>query len=206
MSSAFSEEPEKRPRRPPETGYRATPPRRGPEGGDEGGDEELPAAPRLGSLAQKARGKQLNQARAILIVIGVLTVAVNAVLMATLRDSIRSEIRKEVAKAGPGAVINQAQLQQIEDQAHRFGMLTGCVAVALGILFIIFGLLVKMFPVPITILSLVLYVVATLGFAALNPQSLVAGIIFKIIVVVALAKAIQAAVAYEKEAAEPEVV
>jgi hypothetical protein len=172
---------------------------RGRSHGHEEGADELPELPKLGSLAQKARGKQLNQARWILIVIGALTVIVNGALMATLRDSIRNEIKKEIAKAGPGAVVDQGRVRQIEEQAYRVGMLAGGVAVVLGVIFIVCGIIIKMFPVPVTIISLVLYVLAALGFAALDPKTPGAGLIVKIIVVVALVKAIQAALVYERE-------
>ncbi len=73
------------------------------------------------------------------------------------------------------------------------------VAVALGVVFIILGVIVNRFPVPATIISLILYVGSALGFAALDPSTLARGAIIKIIIVVALIKAIQAALAYEKE-------
>ena len=76
------------------------------------------------------------------------------------------------------------------------------IPLALGALFIVLGLMVKSYPVPITILSLVLYVAATLAFAALDPQTIVQGFIFKIIIVVALVKAIQAALAYQRDLSE----
>ena len=73
------------------------------------------------------------------------------------------------------------------------------VVVFLGVLFVIFGLVVKRFPVPITVTALVLYVAAVGAFALADPTTLGQGIIFKVIVVVSLAKAIQAEVAYQRE-------
>jgi hypothetical protein len=74
------------------------------------------------------------------------------------------------------------------------------VAVILGVIFVVCGIIIKAFPVPVTIISLVLYVLAAVGFGILHPPSLAAGLIIKVIIVIALAKAIQSAVAYEKEA------
>lgn len=154
--------------------------------------------PKLGSLAQDARLKQLNQARAILLFIGILTIVANGVLMALARSQVKVEIQKEIAKAGPGANFNQADIQRVEDHEVSVAYAVGGVAVGLGVLFVIFGFIVKKFPVPITIISLVLYVGAALGFGAFNPESLAQGIIIKILIVVGLAKAIQAAMAYER--------
>jgi hypothetical protein len=69
----------------------------------------------------------------------------------------------------------------------------------LGMLFFIFGLFVQKYPIPITITSLVLYVLATLIFALINPLTITGGIIFKVIIVFALVRAIKAAFAYDSE-------
>jgi predicted RND superfamily exporter protein len=53
--------------------------------------------------------------------------------------------------------------------------------------------------VPITIISLVLYLGATAIFAYLAPETIAAGIIIKVIIIIGLAKAIQAAIAYEND-------
>ena len=74
MSSSYSDQP-------PE-------PKRYP---DEAAHGEAPSAlPKLGSLSQAARGKQLNQTRGILIVIGVLTVVLNGVLLVAAQSKIQS--------------------------------------------------------------------------------------------------------------------
>lgn len=191
MSSSYSD-PHSRPG-PDKTGYTdRSPPPAVPDDFDE------PPGRKLGSLAQKARGKQLNQARWILIIIGVLTVALNAVVMATARDSVKAEIKRELANQR--VVVDPVQLREFEDQHVRILMAANGVGVVLGVIFIICGIMVYRFPVPATLISLVLYIVANLGFAALNPQNFAQGIIMKIIIVVALVKAVQAAFAYEKEA------
>jgi hypothetical protein len=149
-------------------------------------------------LAQSARDKQLNQARWLLIVVGLLTMALNGYLAATARTQLEQEVRKQ------GIVIGRAEEF---DHAVRLVTMIGIVAALLGALFVVFGLIIKLYPVPVTVLSLVLYVGATLVFAAINPQTLVAWLIFKIIIVVVLISAIKAAIAYEKERAaeqEPE--
>jgi ABC-type siderophore export system fused ATPase/permease subunit len=69
----------------------------------------------------------------------------------------------------------------------------------LGVLFILLGFLVTRFPLPATIIALVLYLGSNAVLALLDPAVLVQGIIFKIIVVVCLVKALQAAIAYQRE-------
>ena len=72
-------------------------------------------------------------------------------------------------------------------------------SIALGVVLIVLGLLVKQFPVPATVLGLILYIGANAGYAFLNPASLISGIIIKILIVVGLVRAVQAAIAYQKE-------
>jgi len=153
--------------------------------------------PRLGSLAQSARMKELNTARNILLVIGVLTVLVNAIQIPMARDQVHKAIQAELAKQGVAGF--PPHVQQFEEDAVRFTYLVLGVTSALGVLFVVFGFLVKTFPVPITIIGLVLYVVANLVFAVLNPESLAIGALIKIVIIVALAKAVQSAVVYQKE-------
>ena len=100
---------------------------------------------------------------------------------------------------GPKAQINA---DQARDLIHTAGLVIYGGALALGVAFVVFGIIVKLFPVPITILSLVLYILSALVFAALNPMSLLAGLLMKVIIIVALSKAIKAAFEYEREKRE----
>jgi hypothetical protein len=147
----------------------------------------------LGSLAQSARVKHLNTARWVLISIGILTILLNGFLLATMRQTTMAEIRKKNM-----VIVDQDQFEQ--------GLMTArlimAVPIALGLVFVVLGLLVKTYPVPITITALVLYVAATLAFGMLEPQTLAQGFIVKIIIVVALVKAVQAALAYQRELAQ----
>jgi len=161
-----------------------------------------PEPQKLGSLAQAARGKQLNQARGILLFVGILTIIVNGIFLFLLPSQIKQGIDKETADArAKGMVVDQAKLEGIENQALVTGYAIQGIAIALGVVFVILGLIIKMFPVPVTVIGLVLYVLANIGFGILDPTTLARGAIFKIIIVVALAKAIQSAIAYERERA-----
>ncbi|MHB1423522.1 MAG: hypothetical protein ACYC3I_10080 [Gemmataceae bacterium] len=142
--------------------------------------ESVRPKPKLGSLAQKARGGKLKQARGILFFVGGLTLIVQiGLLVVELNDA---NVPPLLAVAFHGLFI------------------------LVGALFIIFGALIYHFPVPITIISLVVYILVSLidlGLAALTePARMASGIFWKIFFIVALASSIRTAVAYEKERRE----
>lgn len=147
----------------------------------------------LSSLAQAARSKHLSSAKATLIIIGVLTLLLNigGIFM------VRSELETEMRKQGINMANPPAEVQAIIIASYA---LVGLFA-ALGVVFIVLGLLVRSYPVFCTVTGLVLYIVSWLVSGLLDPKNFVAGIIIKIIIVVALAKAVQAALAYQKDAA-----
>jgi hypothetical protein len=154
----------------------------------------------LGSLAQEARLKHLNTAKWILIVVGILTIGVNAFQYANIEEVIDDELAQVLKREGvarnevdPG-VFNEVRQTAIQNVRLLCGAL-----ILVGFAYIGMGIFVKRYPVPLTIAGLVLYVAAALIFAVLNPMTLVQGIIFKILIVVGLAKAVQAALAYERE-------
>jgi len=151
------------------------------------------------SLAQSARRKQLNVARGIMFGVGILTIVVNFAQLAMVDSEIDKQLDQEAAKViQQGRMIDQAKLAEIKQAAKRVGHLIMYGVMGLGALYILFGLLIWKFPVPITIIALTIYVGSAVVFAILAPETLFAGIIVKIIVVVALVKAVQAAIAYQK--------
>jgi hypothetical protein len=157
-----------------------------------------PQSPGLGSLAQSARSKKLNQARGILFVIGGLTIAVNVFLVATVRQRVQEGIKKELNQQGL-VVRDPAKLKEAEDYLIRLNTVVGIVGIVLGVVFVGLGFLIKTYPVPATVIALVLYVGATAVFGVMEPESLKTGWWIKIFIVVALVQAIQTAIAYQKE-------
>jgi hypothetical protein len=156
----------------------------------------------LGSLAQSARKSSLKQARGILIAIGVLTLIANAVLFALAEKMTKDAIAAEKAKAGPGVQFDPVKLKELEDQEIRLRQVSAAVAVVLGIAFIGLGIAVYKAPVACTVTGLVLYLAANAIYGVMDPESLAKGAIIKVIIIVFLAKAVQAAVAYQKEEAQ----
>src|SRR5947199_250774 len=77
---------------------------------DESSDEDTPRekGKKLGSLAQKARGNQLNQARILLIVMGILTIIIQLGELIDFQNGFRfMSVREALLKAatanlGPG--------------------------------------------------------------------------------------------------------
>jgi hypothetical protein len=163
-------------------------------------DESADTPSALGSLAQAARDKQIRQARTILIVVGVLTIIVNALQLTGVEGAVKRELDKEVQKVrARGMLVDPQELKEVQDRAVRLGYLIAGVVIFLGVLFVIFGLIVKRYPVPVTIIGFILYVGAGVIFGIMDPATLMAGIVVKVIFIVALAKAIQAALAYQRD-------
>lgn len=162
----------------------------------------------LGSLTQTARKKQLNSARGIFIAIGVLTIGANIFFWTQLRSEVRKELAKEVEKerrqaAAQGMVLDETivkrLLQEAEDEAVKIGNVIHIGAIVLGVVFVGLGIFVHSAPVPITIIGLVLYILGTIGFGIIDPTSLAKGAIIKIFFIIGMVKAIQSAMAYERE-------
>jgi hypothetical protein len=143
-----------------------------------------PLNKKLGSLAQSARKKHLDTARNYLILVTVLQLAGAAVLYFALQGQpIPPDLMPRIYLA--------------------YGIVIGA-----GVAFLVLALLVHKFPLPVTIIALILFITLHAIDAIADPSALMRGWLIKILVVVALVKAIQAAAAYEKErrelsAAEP---
>jgi hypothetical protein len=161
----------------------------------------------LGSLAQSARSKNLKNARWILIIIGVLTIIVNGLMLMNVEHEAEDAIKAETKRLGPGMVVDQEKAREFKETVIRFGYLIYGGTAALGVVFVLLGLVVNAIPVPATVLGLVLYLGANIALFALNsddPAILARGAILKIITVVALIRAVQSAIAYQREKTQME--
>jgi hypothetical protein len=164
--------------------------------------------PDLGSLAQSARTDQLKSARGIFIFIGILTIIANIFFWTQLRKEVRKELNAEVAREraaakAEGMELDEAvvakYLRDTEEEVMKYGNYITIGTIVLGVVFIVFGIFVTAAPVPITIAGLVLYLLAAVGFAILDPESILKGAIIKVFVVFGMVKAIRSALAYERE-------
>ncbi len=170
-------------------------------------EEPPPPTPEeRGRLAEAARLTELRKVRGILVTIGVLTIIVNAIMLALIPSQVRDAVNKEVAKVR--AQGDEADSEAVEEAVHTLMvanyLFTG-VLLACGVIFVVLGLLVHRHPVPIVLTALVLYIALNVGLALNDPATVAKGAIIKIIIVVALFKALQSASAYQREqpAAEP---
>jgi hypothetical protein len=154
----------------------------------------------LGSLSQAARHKQLNTARGILIGVGILTFLVNLAFFTTIESQVDEVIKNQVdALHKKGLQEDPASVAAFRSKVIRIAQLLQGGAVALGVVFIILGCMVKKYPVPSTVIGMVLYIGSNALFGYLDPETLAKGLIIKIIIVFVLAKSIQAAIAYQRE-------
>jgi hypothetical protein len=160
-----------------------------------------PAMAGLGNLAQSARGKELKSARMIMFFVGILSLAVNMFVFSSAEESVQKEIDQEIAKLGPGFEADPEKVAEIKSQAVGSTRLMTGGGMVMGMIFIACGVLVKRYPVPATITALALYLSSMAIFGLLNPASLASGLIIKIFIIVGLFKAVQAAIAYQKEVA-----
>jgi len=154
----------------------------------------------LGSLTQAVRSKQLNSARTVLLVVGVLSLLVNVGFVFMAETLVDKQYESELSKLREqGMDIDQDKVAELRAQDIRALRLLNGAGAVLGLVFIFLGLNVKKYPVPMTITGLVLYLGSAAVFGYLDPSTLARGWIIKGVIVVSLFKAIQAAIAYEKE-------
>jgi hypothetical protein len=147
-------------------------------------EDDLPkrGKSKLGNLSQDARLKEIKTAGIVLIVAGILSAGNGIYLAATAAEQMRAAgySQQQMAAELPGAY------------------LVGGAITVLGVIFVILGACIKSAPLPISVSALVLFLGLHAFLALINPANLIMGLILKIIVLVALFKAIQAALAYSK--------
>ena len=155
--------------------------------------------PALGSLSQSARKQSLRSARGILIFVGVMTALLNLFMLTQSESEVDQAIVAELRTAGlKESQVDKEVLTEARGGALRWVRLIYGGAIALGVVFVTLGAFIYRAPVAITVTGMVLYVAFTIVFAVMDPSSLVRGVIMKIIIVVAMVKAISAAVAFQR--------
>jgi hypothetical protein len=155
--------------------------------------QEPSGAEPLGSLAQAARQKQLKSVRTTLLIIGILTIVLNLADLLMAESAVRDAMRQQGVNAVPPEMMRSILL---------FVYILDGMFLAVGIAFVILGLLVHLYPVPMTITALVLYIIGTLVMVLLNLGQLhlmVIALLVRGLFIVALSKAVGSAIAYERE-------
>lgn len=87
--------------------------------------------------------------------------------------------------------IDNTALKEFREHAIRSTRLANGIAVLIGAAFITCAIYVYRYPVPATVISLVMYLGAAAVYGVLDPKTLASGWIVKIIIVVGLFKAVQ---------------
>jgi len=158
-----------------------------------------PSIPKLGGLAQSARTKEIKSARAILLFIGVMTLLLNGYLFSQAPAEVQVELDKQIRALPAGQVADPERVAELKAEWVGATRLIYGGGVAFGLAFVILGVLVPKHPVPCTVGGLVLYIGGYAIFGYLNPPSLAQGLIIKLLIVSGLFKAMQAALAHQKE-------
>ena len=167
--------------------------------------ERLSEDDELGSLADSARAKAVKTARTTLIAVGVLTIVANGFLAVAAESLVDSAFKKEINQLQQqGLQVDPAAVEGLKQEAVTSTRLTAIGFAGMGVVFIILGALVQRSPVVCTALGLVLYLAGAGITAMFDPSTLAKGFIIKIIIIVALVKALQAGLAAQREAASLE--
>lgn len=153
----------------------------------------------LGSLSQSARKSSLKGARGILIFLGAATMLANLALVIFAESYADSIIENERRNLPPGMVLDPAAVEVARADIIKAVRVSGLGFAAVGVLFLIGAVKIYDYPVPITVISLVLYLGGNAVTAMFDPAMVAQGFILKIIIIVALGKAISTALAYERE-------
>ncbi len=163
------------------------------------------ASDELGSLSQKVRKDSLRSARITMFAVGVLTIGANLFFGLYAAQMVDKEIE---GMRKTGVVIDEAELKPLRETAIRATQLSSFVFVGLGAIFIALGCFVYKAPVACTVTALVLYLGGWMATVAISvagedgadvAKALMSGVIVKIFIILCLVRAIQAAVAYQKE-------
>ena len=128
---------------------------------------------------QRKRGSSgaLGTAQVLMILVGLISIGINGFLLFNAPN--------EVQEAMKGGDVPMSQ----ESLLHFVQLLYGAF-MAVGVAMLILGALIYQFPVFCPLAGLILYIIAMIVGGILNPASLLKGIIFKVLVILALGKAV----------------
>ena len=107
----------------------------------------------LGSLSQAARGNTLANSRSILILVGLLIVGANAFVFLSAEKQAQLAIDLEIKQLGPGMIVDQGEVNEAKVQLVKVVQLVAGVTMALGVVFIVLGVLVYKISVVATVLG-----------------------------------------------------
>jgi hypothetical protein len=140
-------------------------------------------------------GKHLSGARWMFVIIGLIWIAMYGYQFSQAEKEVQQLFKQDRDMAG-------LQGEERAEAVATVLLITRGIYVALGsvgLLFILLGIFVYQYPRFCTVTGMVVYLL-TIGLALLlNPQSILSGIVVKILVIVGLYRSIQGAYAYHEE-------
>lgn len=164
------------------------------------------------NLVTDERTKSLKTAQRWLWVLGALTLVAQLYLFSHAAAEVRSNCDAELAKAGTSiaAILarppeERAEFEAALQQDINTARLIYGAGIGLGVTFLACGFMMLRKPLAAAITALSLYLASIAGMAALNPATLIQGILVKALVIIALISAVKAALAAsrdERDAAE----
>lgn len=161
----------------------------------------LPVFPRLGSLAQSARELELRKARTLLLFVGVLSFLVHGYFLARAEAQVEQAVERQVRDFQQrGLELDMDKVRQLQRAAVlRTQMINAC-GMAAALLFLGLGAVVSRYPVPATVLGLAIYIAGLALLATLERGALWKGLVVNVVIILALCRAVQTALAYEDSA------
>jgi CBS domain containing-hemolysin-like protein len=149
------------------------------------------------NLAKSARSEQLKVARYLLLFVGLLTTAVNGYAFSQVDRFVDSQVQQQFnGQRVMDEVEEQAAVAQLRNRLTSLLYFMLGAAVVFGVVYMILGIIVYAYPLRATIGGLVLFVASMVLFGVLAPQTLWAGLLPKIVIIVALAASVRTAVAW----------
>lgn len=142
----------------------------------------------LPRLVDSLRFRKLRVARWTLIIIGLLLVCVSVGLFIFAEHVVERELQKQHIHVQPHEKGQMVLLERVFLAAQA----------AVGLLLIILGLFIYQAPMFCSIAALCVYAIHWGVCIVLDPTSLFRGLLIRVLVIAALANAIQAAVRYKR--------
>ena len=158
------------------------------------------------SLATTARNQELKKAKGILWFVGVVTILFQGFLFANSKKELDEAMSAELGKNG----ISLAQIRALpEEQRTEFDteysnafnkvrFIYGA-GIGIGAIFVVCALGLDRKPVAATVTGLALYLGSIAVQAAIEPLTIMQGIIVKVLIIIGLISSVKAALAVEKE-------
>jgi hypothetical protein len=152
-----------------------------------------PAVAHLSPANQSVWNKELKSARTILIVVGVLQLIFGAFYLTQAREEFDKGLEAAVKARGPNLVVDRVEADRLfeENKGLVYGL--GSFPLVLGVFFLVMAAIVSRFPVGVTLTSLIVFIVAHVATAVVDPSQIASGIVLKIIFIVILVKAYKSA-------------